>query len=396
MIHLRSTIITIILLVSIGVTKAGTLDQTAFKILTGSPEYKAELYSLESTLKSLSTESNLPDPELGGEYLVTPADVENRWTAEISWGIEWPGVYGARGKEAKSKMLASQYTMDAIRAERLAEIKDFLLDYVRCRQKIILLQELSQNNDTIYRLAEQAARGGEMTLLDLNKVKLEYANIRVAMASLLDEEAEVIGNLSRIYGSDCRQILNEMDNKFPEILLPSPAEISNIKDTAPAVKVAREQAQTARLGKKVAKMEALPSISVGYKHQYEDFMHLNGATLGLSLPLFSSRGKQKAADAQILEADFNVEYTALEIESEAMATYRRLQMMVEQIKEIAPIVENVDYNDTLLKAYKGGVITLIEYISDRNYFTNAAIELVTLRHNAAKALAFLQRYTSAF
>ena len=37
-------------------------------------------------------------------------------------------------------------------------------------------------------------------------------------------------------------------------------------------------------------------------------------------------------------------------------------------------------------------MTLLEYISDRNYFTNAAVELVSLRHTAAKAQAQLQKY----
>lgn len=369
-----------------------TLDETAKKILIHSPEFQSEIYSLESAISNLKTESNLPDPELSGEYLVMPTDVDNRWTAQIEWGLEWPGVYGARSKEAKSKMNVASKQIMAQRAERLAEIKDLLLDYTRCHQKLLLLEELEKNNDTIYHLAEDAARGGEMTLLDLNKVKLEYANIRVAKATLLDEQSDVVGNLSRIYGRDCTPLLNRLDGKFPELVIPSEEEIARIKDMAPVVQAAIAEAESALLNKKVSKMEALPSLSVGYKHQFEDGMHFNGAVLGISIPIFSSRGKQKAAKAEILEAEYKAEATAMEIETEAMAVFKRLKLINQQIEEIAPIVEDVNYNETLLKAYKGGVLTLIEYISDRNYFTNAAVELVSLRHNAAKALAFLQRY----
>ena len=372
--------------------KAATLDETARWILIESPQYKSENYSLESTVNFLKTTSNLPDPELSGEYLVMPQDVDNRWTAQVEWSLEWPGVYGARGKEAKKKMSAAEKQILAQRAERLAEIKDLLLDYIRCRQKLLLLEELSQNNDSIYRLAEEASRGGEMTVLDLNKVKLEYANIRVAKATLLDEEAEVVGNLSQIYGKDCRNVLEQMDRKFPDLVLPTEEEISKIKEHAPGVLAAIEEAESAQMSEKVAKMEALPSISFGYKHQFEDGMHFNGAVLGVSIPIFSSRGKQKAAKADILRAEFDAAAYSAEIETEAMATLKRLRTIKQQIDEIAPIVEDADYNAALLKAYKGGVLTLIEYISDRNYFTNAAVELVSLRHNAAKALAFLQRY----
>lgn len=374
-------------------SQADTLNETALRILTGSPEYRSQTYSLESAVSSLKTASNLPDPELSGEYLVLPKDVDNRWTAQIEWGVEWPGVYGARSKEAGSKMIAAEKTIMAQRAERLAEIKDLLLDYIRSHQKLLLLEELSRNNDTIYVLAEQAARGGEMTILDLNKVKLEYANIRVAKATLLDEQAEVVGNISQIYGRDCSELLEKMECKFPEIVMPTEEEIARIKDKAPAVEAARAEMKSAYEGKKVAQMEALPSLSLGYKHAFEDGMHFNGAVFGISLPMFSSRGKQKAANAEIMEAEFNAEAKAQEIETEAISTLKRLAQIVDQIQEIAPLVENANYNAALLKAYQGGVITLIEYISDRNYFTNAAVELVSLRHNAAKALAFLQRYT---
>ena len=371
---------------------AVSLEETAKTILIQSPQYALENYTLKATGAALKTDSNLPDPELGGEYLVMPSDVDNRWTLELSWGVEWPGVYKARANEAKSKLSAAEIQVITQRAERLAEIKDLLLDYIRCEQKLDLLEELTQNNDTIYRLAEEAARGGELTILDLNKVRLEYANIRVAKATLLDEKAEVVSSISEIYGKDPTSILENMDCIFPEAVIPSEAEIELIKKNAPAVKVAMAEAESAKLNKKVARMEALPAISLGYKHAFEDAMHFNGATFGVSIPIFSSRGKQKAADANIAEAEFKAESTSQEIESQAMAAVKRLALINQQIKEIAPIIENADYNSALLKAYKGGVITLIEYISDRNYFTNAAIELVSLRHNAAKSLAFLQRY----
>ena len=139
-------------------------------------------------------------------------------------------------------------------------------------------------------------------------------------------------------------------------------------------------------------MEALPSLSVGYKHAFEDGFHFNGATLGISLPIFSSRGKQKAAKASILEAESKAEAVAQEIEAETAVSLKRLMLLKKQIEEIEPIILDADYNSLLLKAYKGGALTLLEYLSDRNYFATAAMELVNLRHNAAKAQAQIEQY----
>ncbi|MCH5225575.1 MAG: TolC family protein [Muribaculaceae bacterium] len=391
--YLLISVITATSFVSLG-QEPGEIDleSAAMKILTLSPEFISQTYSLESALKESKTAANLPDPELEGEYLWMPRDVDNRWAAQLKWNVEWPGVYDSRRKEASLKMSALEKEVWAQRNERLLEIRNLLLDYVQCQMKIDLLEELTRNNDTIYRLAEQAARGGEMTVLDLNKVRLEYANIKGARAAILDEEAEIRVSLSTIMGQDCGEVLKLMAHKFPEISLPSSEELEILKANAPAVAAARSEAEAARQAKAVAKMEALPSISLGYKHAFEDAMHFNGVTWGISVPIFSSRGKQKAASARIREAEYLVEARQRETDADVDALLRRLLLTRTQIDELAPIVENADYNSTLLKAYQGGVLTLIEYISDRNYFTNAAIELVNLRLTEAKTYALLLKY----
>lgn len=369
-----------------------SIEDAAFQILTKSPGFKADIFSFKSLESDLKTASNLPDPEIGGEYLVMPKDVENRWAAQIEWGLEWPGVYSAKGKEAKSKMIAADKAIYEQRINKITEIKDLLLDYILCRQKLNLLNELDRNNKQIYELSEAHLNSGQMTLLDLNKVKIEYSNIKGAIAAVEVEEADLISTISDIYGEDCREILKSVTCKFPEIYLPSEIDMAQIRKNAPAVQSAMAETQTAREGKKVSRMEALPSISVGYKHQYEDKMHFNGAILGISIPIFSSRGKQKAADAQILEAEYKMETTASSVELDVKSLMTRLKLMQQQIAEIRPLVENIDYNTILIKYYEEGLISLLDYITERNYFTNAAIEFVGLRHAASKTQNELNKY----
>ena len=375
-----------------GLSWGESLDATAWKILQESPGYRSELYSTESEVASLQSAGNLPDLEIGGEYLVAPVSEDNRWAAELSWGLEWPGVYGARNRESDKKAAVARLQLDAKRRESFIEIKNLLLDYIQCRKKIQLLEELNLSNDTIYRLAEQSAKGGEMTLLDLNKVKIENANVRGSKAALLDEEAGIINSLSEIYGGDCAPLLAPMECEFPLPVLPEENQIETWKKWSPEVLAANAEAQAALQSSNVAKMEALPSLSVGYKHAYEEGTHFNGALLGISIPIFSSRHKQKAAKAEILSAEFKAETAATAAETEIRGLYKRLDLMISQITEIAPLVENEDYAATLMKAYQAGVITLIDYLTERNYFTTAALDLINLRHAAAKTSLQLQKY----
>ena len=373
-----------------------SIEETALKLMLESPSFQSEIYSLQSMEAELKTTSNLPDPEVGGEYMVMPEDVDNRWTAQITWGLDWPGVYHAKGKEAKNRIDAADKAVYAQRVDKLTEIKDLLLDYILCRQKCNLLNELDKNNQEIYKLSEAKAENREMHLLDLNKVKIEYSNIKNALAALYLEESQIIGSLSEIYGKDCREILEKMDCRFPDIYIPADLDIATVKTTAPSIQTAMAEAETARQGKKVVKMEALPSLSIGYKHQFEDGMHFNGAVLGISVPIFSSRGKKKAAEAQIIEANYKVEITTEAIETEMNVLLNRLILLKQQIDEISPYVENIDYNTILLKAYEESLISLLDYITERNYFTNALIEFVALRHEAAKTRNGLNKYLQTY
>ncbi|MCH5227903.1 MAG: TolC family protein [Muribaculaceae bacterium] len=381
---------------SVETGKRFSLEQAAMKILLESPGFKADTYSLKSLQAELKTSNNLPDPEVGGEYLVMPEDVENRWAAEISWGIEWPGVYGAKGQEAKSRMISADKAVMAQRIDRLTEIKDLLLDYIQCRQKFEILDELDSNNKKIYELSQAQSENKEMTVLDLNKVKIEYSNIKGAKAQILAEEAEILASLSEIYGENCIDILKNMEYKFPEIYIPTNLDLMQVINSSPSFQSMMAEAESARKSKKISKMEALPSLSIGYKHQYEDGMHFNGAVLGISIPIFSSRGKQKAADAQIFEADYRAETTANSIETEINSLINKLNIIKLQIDEISPYVENIDYNSILVKAYEEGILSLLDYISERNYFTNAVVEFIALRHAAAKTQNGLNKYLQTY
>ena len=374
---------------------AETFDNTARQILNGSSTYEIENYSISSVEKSFKTESNLPDPQIAGEYLVAPADESNRWSAELSWELEWPGVYSARAKQAQKRIEAARLNVIADRLDRLAEIKIKLLDYILISKKLDILEQLALNNDTIYHLSEKATKGGDITVLDLNKVRLEYANIRAAQAALMSEKESVIASLSEEYGHDCSDLLKKLPISFPEIVLPTEVQVLAIKENTYRKDALVAEADAVKQQKKVVSMESLPSLSVGYKHNYEDGIHFNGALLGISIPLFSSRGKQKAVEAAIAESDFKAEALTSSINALIDQQIKKLSMLKTQLDDIAPLMENADHNTLLLRAYRSNLITMIDYLAERNYFTNAAMELLSLRHEAAVTQVQLMKYSES-
>lgn len=371
---------------------ARSIDETAIAILRGGPAFISDSLSLRQEMAEIDISTNLPDPELSGEFLSAPWEESDRWGAVLSWGLEWPGVYNARKKQAASQKNSSVLAIDVERRNRLIEIKSLLLDYVLKRKKLALIEKLYAANDTIDSLAHKAAKAGEITLLDLNKIKLDNASLRGARATMADELAATVTSLSVIYGKDCRALIETMECEFPAIYIPDAEEAARMSESAPDALIAAAEASLAKTAEKVAKMETLPGITFGYKYAHEDAQNFNGAVLGLTLPLFSSRHKTAAAKAAGAAAEYKETAAKETAHAEITATIRKLTRMKEQIAEIGAIINSNDYNSLLLKAYENKVINLIDYLSERNYFTNATIEFLDLEHSAAVTSLDLQKY----
>ncbi|MDE5976084.1 MAG: TolC family protein, partial [Muribaculaceae bacterium] len=331
-------------------------------------------------------EANLPDPEVEGEFLAAPPGEQNRWGAGISWGLDWPGVYSARKNLAKAESEVSLWKAKAEQRDLGIEARRLLLDYILQAKQIKIIESLILTTDTISELAIKANKGGEMTLLDLNKLRLEATALKARLSAANDAKAQAAASLAGIAGHDCTDLLEKMDKEFPSMSGIETADMASMIASSPQMREAHAMVKLADEEKRVASREALPGINFGYKHAFEDGNHFNGGSIGLSLPLFSSKGKMKAAKASRKAAEIAAEEIRINSETSAQSALRRMNILNEEIKQVAPLLEGTDNQTILLKAYKAGVITLIDYLNERNYFLEATVQLLELRHAAANAV----------
>lgn len=363
-------------------------SEVSVKILEASPATHADALGVATLEETLKTEGNLPDPEIEGEYLFAPGEEKNRWGAGISWGIEWPGVYSARKTEARGRLTAAEAAAANVRRGRLIEIKRLLLDYVLAERQLAVLEEIKSTNDSIMELSGKAERHGELTRLDLNKLRLEQATLGSNVSMAVNARDEAVMQLNILYGNDCTPLLRDMVCDFPEIAVPEKTDYL----LSPSVQAAKAETVAGKGGLKVAEAESYPALSIGYQHAYEDGVHFNGANIGISLPVFSSRGKKAAAKAALAEAEFKAEKAVADAKAAVEGSERKLLVLCRQIEEMSPVVSDPANTSLLMKAYRGGVITLIDYLNERNYFTNAALDLLSLRHAAANLLLDIEAY----
>ncbi|MDE6009591.1 MAG: TolC family protein, partial [Muribaculaceae bacterium] len=114
--------------------------------------------------------------------------------------------------------------------------------------------------------------------------------------------------------------------------------------------------------------------------------------LGLTIPLFSNKGKKSAAAAGVKAAEMELEYQKSMSETDIVSSLRRISLLQDEINKISSVIEKTDNQSLLLKAYNEKIITLIDFLNERNYFLEATLSLLELRHRAASALLPLLNY----
>lgn len=367
--------------IAVSISNAITIQDAATAILLNNGDrLQSELTRDAKNTETLSI-ANAPDPEIEGDYMFAPAGEDNRWGFGVNYGIEWPGAYGARRSMGKAMRDANNAEADAAILEKKMEIMGELETYLYAAMRLDLMTNVLHASDSIRMVAERASKGGEMSRLDLSKIAIEQSRVRSIIAGVEAEKLASEGRLKTLNGGkDCHALLQGIDRKWqPAKLAPLQDYLANTESNPSMVKLLRDY-KVADKNVSVAKAERLPGFTIGYAHEYEDGMHFNGASLGVSIPLFASRNKVKAANAAKKAAENQINVGADILKSEITSLYDEILALDKALATPEEVFKNTDYTTLLLKAYKGGELSLADYLGELTWFYEAHLEYMDLQY----------------
>lgn len=364
-----------------GTSHAITIHEAASAILgRNGDRMQTELQREAKNAETLSI-ANAPDPEVEGDYMVAPAGEDNRWGFGVSYGIEWPGAYGARRNMGKAMREANSAEADAAILEKEIEILSELEAYLYAEMRLGIMNGVLATSDSIRAIAEKSVRGGEMSRLDLSKIILEQSRVQSIIAGIEAERVATEGNLKTLNGGQsCTALLQSIDRVWDVHQLASlDTYLANARNNPELLKVMRNF-DVADKNVSVVKAERLPGFTVGYAHEYEDGMHFNGANLGISIPLFASRGKVKAAEAAKAAAEYQMTVSTDKLESQITSLYEEVNALDKALETPMKVFKETDYSTLLLKAYQGGELSIADYLSELSWFYEAHLEYMDLQY----------------
>ena len=373
--------------------QAITIDDVLTQVKQNNTQLKAAGARLDADQKSLKSSNNLPDPEVGGAYLFGKGPLDDKWEIGISQQVEWPGVYSARSNAADALISALQHGYSAEQLEVLNQARSLCIDIVGYNNLIQFNQGVLNNLNRLFDTYNKALAHGEVSIIDVNKLKIE----RLLMQQKIDEATSLrtaaVEQLKGINGGIDIAGAESLSTYAPLPLLSLEQHLTQARSSSPLL--AKQNALVAAQSKNATATarQSLPSLSLGYRHVCEMGDHFNGISMGVSLPVFSNRGKKSAARASVFAAEMDASFTQNALESNIATCHQRATALKNQIGVYDNALTSTDNIAVLNKALNGGEMSLLNYLQELRYFVEAQAVMLSLQNDYNKTLAQLWQYT---
>lgn len=392
--HLKFTLAAFTITCAAGAT-AQNFDTLLNRVISNNPELMSSVALNRSELYNMRSDNTLPDPEVDVDYLWGKGAAGNKFDFSVSQGVDWPGLYSARGKVNKT---ASQAFFNENRSDYInkrLEIKLAMLDIVSAKKRVALLNERLALIDTLVNKYSTGMKRGEITILDLQKLKLERLRLNESLTDASASLTEGVIILTRLNGGeDCNDIIEMLDSYPDESILPLESYEEAIADNDPAIKRASLMVDMGDERIKAERLSRLPSFSLGYHYNREEGETFNGIVFGLKLPIFSTRYKVKSARA--LRNSYEYDRLAMSATklSEMKIAREKAVSLYKKITDYDSVIKSVDAERLLRMALDGGQISMLEYLTELDFYLQAETEQLDNIYNYHVALASLNKYIS--
>jgi hypothetical protein len=122
---------------------------------------------------------------------------------------------------------------------------------------------------------------------------------------------------------------------------------------------------------KLEQNKVLPNVALGYNHQGVNGNNYSGFYGGLSIPLWGSKNKVKAAQASHEYQQSNSQVISTTLYAQFQESFNRYQLMRSKYHEYQTTMGNLESEKLLFKAYMLGEYSFMDYYVELQFYRNA-------------------------
>ncbi|CAL66277.1 TolC family protein [Christiangramia forsetii] len=338
------------------------------------------------------TENNLQDPEVSAFYLPFGEHQTGDYTEYlVSQQFEFPTVYGARSKRIEKQKELLELEYETLREEVLLNAKKQLLELQTLQKRKELEEKRVEQAKQVYDQIQRLFNAEQIGILELNKAKvawlqeqfeLDQVNIRIRSTLL---ELQKLNGGNTIEAEEVEFFadpeLAEMQTLWEE-KLSEDAEIQQLK--------ARENLAQQQV--KLEKNKILPDLSIGYNYQGVNSSNYSGFLGGLSIPLWNSKNKVKAAEANLEYTQDNTGAETAELYTRFQEDYQQYQLLKRKYEEYQQTFQDLNSEELLFKAYELGEFSFLDYYREVEFYRQAFNNMLEMEKELLQLKATLLKH----
>lgn len=375
-----------------GFAQTDTTGELLNGIAQNNAELKAYRHFIESRQLENKSENNLPDPQLSAFYLPYADNSGAEYTEyQISQSSEFPTVYAARSKwnELREQELESGY--EELRQDVLLKASTLLIDVATLQKQKELERTRREQSEQVYNQIRELYEKEQVGILDLNKAKIAWIQEQFIVEQTETEIRNTLLLLEKLNGGEPIDLNT--------IALREDIEVENLESIWQAKMAQAPELQQLIINEslslqkiKLERNKVLPDLVAGYNSQGVRGNNLSGFYGGVSIPLWNSKNKVKAAKAGYQYRQSQTEAVMATLYTGFQEQYNRYQLLLKKYREYQSTMESLDSESLLLKAYMLGELSFMDYYVELQFYRKALDKMLQMENELYQLKAELLRH----
>ncbi len=387
----RIIILAVVLLASINL-RAQSMEEIVTAVDTSSIYLKALRNQAEADQLGNKTDIWLGGPEVEFHYLWGNLDgMGQRADVAVSQSFDLATVFGYKRRVANQQNKLVELDYKAERIATMLEAKRLYIEIVYNNAMRKAVVERVNYAEQLAQLYDRLLQEGATTAIEHNKAMLNRATVNGELARLNVALEDLHLRLSTLAGGN---ELRVEECEFPVQGVPESFEewYAQCERTNPVMEYARQEVELSRQQLKLNKAASLPDISAGYMHENIHKEGYHGVTVGLSIPLWSTKNKVRQARAAQLAAESRAEDARIRFYNDVLSRYRRTIGLQSTAEEYRKALGQTNNQALLEQAFNQGAISLLDYILESELYLEALQRTLEAERDYSLSVAELSAY----
>lgn len=367
----------------------GPFAQVLRSIEQNNPYLKTAAAELEVQKLENRSEALLDDLEVEFNYLWGQnAEVGQRHDLSVSQSFDIPTLMGMKSRQATALNSQAMLEYKAERLNILKQAQELCIEAVYNNKLMAEYEVLLEYADRLYEATAREVEMGELSLVDLNKARLNLTSAKAQAARAQLQKDAILASLRALNGG--KDVVLEGES-YGETPLPMDFEtwFTQAAEANPVIAYVAEEIAISNNSIRIEKLSALPRLTMGYMSEIGMHDKYRGLTMGVAIPLWKSTSKIRQSQARASLAQEKRAQAEQEFYNSLRSEYDKAVSLGGLMDEYMRSLEESDIRGTLFKALDHGEISMADYMTEVDVLYQILEEYLSIERDYMQSLAEL-------